>query len=48
MAEITRPGPLAGAWLADFATSVMAPYAAHTTEVLTELAAAMPQGRKTA
>jgi hypothetical protein len=48
MADITRPGPLAGVRLAEFATSVMAPYAEHTTQVLTELAAATPKGSKTA
>ena len=48
MAEITRPGPLAGVRLIDFATVVMAPYAAHTAEVLAELAAATPKGRQTA
>jgi hypothetical protein len=45
MVDITRPGPLAGVWLADFATSVMARYAAHTAQVPTELAAPTPQGR---
>jgi hypothetical protein len=48
MADITRPGPLAGVRLAGFATSVTAPDAAHTTQVLTELAAATPNERKTA
>jgi hypothetical protein len=48
MADITRPGPLAGVRLAGFATSVMAPDAARTTQVLTELAAATPNERKTA
>jgi hypothetical protein len=48
MVEITRPGPLAGVRPAGFATSVMAPCAAHITQVLTELAAATPNERKTA
>jgi hypothetical protein len=48
MADITRPGPLAGVRPAGFATSVMAPDAAHTIQVLTELAAATPKERKTA
>ena len=48
MAQVTLPGPLAGVRLAGFATSVMAPDPARTTEVLTELAATTPQGRKTA
>jgi hypothetical protein len=48
MAEITRPGPLAGVRLIDFATVVMASSAAHTAEVLAELATATPKGRKTA
>jgi hypothetical protein len=48
MADITRPGPLAGVRPAGFATSVLAPGAAHTTRVLTELAAATPTERKTA
>lgn len=47
MAEITRPGPLAGVRLIDFATVVMASSAAHT-EVLAALATATPKGRKTA
>jgi hypothetical protein len=48
MADITRPGPLAGVRPAGFATSVLAPYEAHTAQVPTELAAATPQERKTA
>ena len=48
MAEITSPGPLAGVRLIDFATVVMASSAAHTAEVLAELAAATSKGRKTA
>jgi len=48
MADITRPGALAGARPAGFATSVMAPYPAHTAQVLTEPAAATPNERKTA
>jgi crotonobetainyl-CoA:carnitine CoA-transferase CaiB-like acyl-CoA transferase len=48
MAEITSPGPLTGVRVIDFATVVMAPYAAHTAELLAELAAATPKGRKTA
>jgi hypothetical protein len=47
MAEITSPGPLAGVRVIDFAT-VKAPYAAHTAEVLAELAEATPKGRQTA
>jgi hypothetical protein len=39
---------LAGVRLAGFATSVMAPDAARTTQVLTELAAATLKGSKTA
>ena len=48
MAEITSPGPLTGVRVIDFATVVMAPYAAHTAELLAELAAATPKGRQTA
>jgi hypothetical protein len=48
MAETTRPGPLAEARPIDFVTKVMASSAAHTAEVLAELATAMPKGRKTA
>jgi hypothetical protein len=48
MAETTRLGRLAGGWLADFATSVIAPHVAHTTQALTELGAATPKGSKTA
>jgi len=48
MAETTSGGPLAGVRLLDFASVVMAPSAAHTAEVLADLATATPKGRKTA
>jgi hypothetical protein len=48
MAETTRPGPLAEVRLIDFMTKVVASSAAHTAEVLAELATATPKGRKTA
>jgi hypothetical protein len=48
MAEIARPGPLAGARLINCATVAMASSAAHTAEVLAEPATATPKGRKTA
>ncbi len=48
MAETTRPGPLAGVRLIDFATVVMASSAAHTAGVLAERATVTPKGRKTA
>jgi hypothetical protein len=48
MAETTSAGPSAGVRLLDFASVVMAPYAAHTADFLAELAAATPKGRQTA
>jgi hypothetical protein len=48
MAETTRPGPLAEVRPIHFVTKVTASSAAHTAEVLAELATATPKGRKTA